>query len=183
MFKKIFNWKTSLVMALILVFFAGVMFFKTDLGAAVYSNYFPGNVLFGQNVYMKDHKTGNAGAKHEFQGLAKIKLVSLGTMTNGTTETVKYIDSTPTGEWAEVDAGTAILITKDTTYYREGAESLKIAFTADAAAADGADGTIAGDDFSSNESIGFWIYSTVGLAAADFYIELDDNDADPDITI
>jgi hypothetical protein len=128
----------------------------------------------------EDSTGGNAGARSNIIGVPLVGLAALGTMTNGSTETTSYIDDTPTGEWAEVDAGTAVALTADATYYRIGAASMKIALTADAVAGDGADGTITGDDLTSNESIGFWIMSDVTLTAGDFTLTLDDDDASPD---
>jgi len=97
------------------------------------------------------------------------------TGTNGTTETAAYIDTTPTGEWAEVDAGGNITVTADTTIYRHTTNSLKIEFTS-VVTPDGVDGTIAEDDMSGNESLGFWIYSTEALTSGDFAVTLDDTD-------
>jgi len=120
---------------------------------------------------------GNAGAKNELIGLPRITFVELLTGTNGTTETAGYIDTTPTGEWAEVDAGGNITVTADTTIYRHTTNSLKIAFTS-VVTPDGVDGTIVQDDLSGNESLGFWIYSTEALTAGDFAVTLDDTDGE-----
>ncbi len=159
-----------------LLFGTGVFLFNTDLGAVAYEKFFKGNVLFGQSIHMRDHVNGNRAEKNEFQGLTKTALVSLGTMTDGSVETIECLDDNPTGEWTEIDSGTAVLLTADTTYYRVGTTSLKIALTSAAVATDGASGTsIGGDDCNANESIGFWIYSTRPLAAGDFYIYLDDD--------
>ena len=123
-----------------------------------------------------DSTGGNALARNQFIGLPRIKMVALPLGTNGTVETVSYIDATPTGEWIEVDAGTNIAITADTTYYRDLTNSLKIAFGTTAVENDGVDGTIIQDDLSANESIGFWIYSSAALASGDLDLTLDDTD-------
>lgn len=119
---------------------------------------------------------GNAGAKNEVTGLLRIKGVALGTMTNGSTETTSWQDANPAGEWAEVDAGTNLTIGEDTNYYRQASPSIKLTFT-DVVENDGVDVTApAQDDWSSNESFGFWIYSTVELASGDFDLTVDDSD-------
>lgn len=118
------------------------------------------------------------------EGIPKLKLVSLGTMTNGTTENICYIDDSPTGEWTEVDAGTAVTLTADTAVKKVGANSLKMAFTAAAVIGDGAVNNITDDDLSANESVGFWIYSTRRLDAGDMYVLFDDDGAtDPEVDI
>jgi len=130
---------------------------------------------------MRDHDTGNAGAKNQFQGLPKLTIASLGTMTNGTTETVEYLDDAETG-WTAIN--TRVVASSDTDTYRAGASSLKLAFAVDAVAADGAIGTIgANDDLSANESIGFWIYSSEKLRSGDFYIEIVDGTSVTDYTV
>ena len=97
-------------------------------------------------------------------------------MTNGSTESVNYLDDTPDGEWAEVDAGTNLVVTADTEVYRVGTKSLKIAFT-DVVENDGVTGTAgAQDDLNANESIGFWIYSDVAITSGDFNLTIDDSD-------
>lgn len=119
---------------------------------------------------------GNAGAKNELAGLVRIKGVALGTMVNGSTETISYMDDTPTGEWTEADAGTNLALSADTTYYRVGTASLKIAFT-DVVTDDGAVGSAgAQDDLSGNESIGFWIYADAAITSGDFDLVIDDSD-------
>lgn len=186
MFNKIFTGRniclalTIMVCALSAIFF----FFSTDTGAVAYEKFFRGNVLHWgvihstEDVTVYAHKTGNAGAKNEIQGLPKVKLVSLGTLSDGsdaTGETRVILDDSPLGEWTEVDAGTAVLLTADTSYYKVGANSLKIALTASAVAGDGAIGTAgANDDWTDNEFIGFWIYSTENLAVTDFYFQVVD---------
>lgn len=132
----------------------------------------------GDHTVSSDPTGGNAGARSQFQGLPKVDIVALGTMTNGSTETTAYIDATPTGEWAEVDAGTNILITADTSYYRDVTNSVKIAFANTAVENDGVDGTIAQDDLSANESVGFWLYTdaTTAVESGDFDLTLDDTD-------
>ena len=119
---------------------------------------------------------GNAGARNKIVGLPGLKLKSMGTMVNGTTETIAYIDGTPTGEWAEVDAGTNVAITADTTYHRDVTNSVKIAFGATAVENDGVDGTITQDNLTGNESIGFWLMTDKATASGDLDLTVDDTD-------
>ncbi len=134
-----------------------------------------GNVTLddGDLTVEAEETGGNAGAKNEVIGLPRVALVALGAGTNGTTESTAYIDTTPTGEWAEIDHGTNVAITADTSIYRCTTNSVKIAYT-DVYTGDGVDGTIVQDDLSSNESIGFYIYSSVPLASGYITMTLDD---------
>ena len=190
MFKKLFDkfsMGKKILLALTIMIFtlsAVFVFFSTNLGAVAYEKFYRGNVLIWgvlhttEDVTVYSHKTGNAGARNEIQGLPKVKLVSLGALSDGsdaTGETRVLLDDSPTGEWTEVDAGTAVLLTADTTYYKVGANSLKIALTASAVAGDGAICTAgAEDDWTANELLGFWIYSTENLAVTDFYLQVVD---------
>lgn len=123
-------------------------------------------------------------AAGQIEGIPKIEAVSTGgVMANGTTENINYLDDTPTGEWAEVDAGTAVALTADTAIKKVGANSLKIAFTAAAVAGDGAVNDITNDNLESNESVGGWIYSTKPLAAGELTLKIDDTDAAPDLVL
>jgi hypothetical protein len=123
-----------------------------------------------------DSSGGNAGARNEIQGLPRLKMVALGTGTDGSAETVNYLDDSPTGEWSEDDAGTNLAVSADTSIYRVGSNSLQIAFTS-VVTGDGATGTAgAQDDLSANESIGFWLYADSAITAGDFSLTVDDSD-------
>lgn len=123
-----------------------------------------------------DATGGNAGAVSEFIGLPRATLAALAAGTNGTTETAAYVDATPTGEWSEVDGGTNLVVSADTTYYKDVTNSVKIAFT-DVITGEGVVGTAgAQDDLSSNESIGFWWRTSAATSSGDFYLEIDDSD-------
>lgn len=125
-----------------------------------------------------DSTGGNAGARNQITGLPKLALVAAGTMTNGTTETISYMDDTPDGEWTAIDAD--VTVTADAVRYRVGTKSLGLAFADTAADDDGAIIDIANDDLEANESIGFWLYSDTALDAGDLDILIDDTDAAPD---
>jgi len=136
-----------------------------------------GAVSTSNDVTVASEATGgNAGARNKIVGLPGLKLKSMGTMVNGTTETIAYIDATPTGEWAEVDAGTNVAITADTTYYRDVTNSVKIAFGATAVENDGVDGTITQDDLSGNGHVGFWLMTDKATASGDLDLTIDDTD-------
>ncbi len=115
---------------------------------------------------------GNAGERNTVIGNFNITIKSLGSMTNGSTETIALIDDTPANECAGVNQTTA----NDNTVVRVGTNSLKITFATTPSADDGADCTLTGaDDFESNESIGFWFRTDTALNAGDMYAELDDD--------
>lgn len=133
-----------------------------------------GAATFADDVTVSDDTTGgNAGAKTEIIGLPRIKLVSLGTGTNGSTETTSYVDDTPTGEYAPVDSD--VTESNETTYYRFGTASYKAAFASTATAGDGFKRTITGDNLEANESIGLWIRASEACASGDLQILLTDD--------
>lgn len=173
--------KLIVLLAILTLFCAPVWAQDTNFTNVVAS----GDITVGDDLTVTDDVTvsGDFAVTGAVTGLLNLSAITLGTMTNGTTETTLYLDDTPTGEWAEVDAGTAVTLTADAAIFKIGAKSLKIALTADAVAGDGADGTVTNDDLGSNESIGFWIYSSTALTAGYFYLELDDDDAATDYTM
>ena len=123
--------------------------------------------LTGGDLTLADDPTGgNAGAKNQLSALPKLAFVSLNTMTNGTTETVTYMDDSPIGEWTQVTVTAPPTLTDDATYYRIGAKSLKMAWGATAVDGDGTTHTITNDNLEANESIGFWFYTDTALEAA-----------------
>lgn len=141
-----------------------------------------GTSTFRQDVTVAEEVTGgNAAAKIELIGLPAVKYVALAAGTNGTTETTAYMDDSPAGEWAPVDAD--VTESADTTYYRVGSTSYKMAIATTADADDGAIIDITNDNLESNESIGFWIYSDLGLAAGDLTLLIDDTSADTDFDL
>ncbi len=122
-----------------------------------------------------DPTGGNAGAKSELSGLVRIKAVALGAGTNGATETTSYVDDSPTGEFAPIDADVTEAEGSTDSIYKFGASSYKAAFAATAAAADGFKRTITADDLEANESIGCWLYPSVSIASGDLQILLTDD--------
>lgn len=107
---------------------------------------------------------------------SEVDIVALGTMVNGTTETTCYLDDTPDGEWG-AEGGTADPTdTADTTIYKVGTKSLKLAWTSAAVDGDGVKANLpAPDDLEANESIGFWFLTDTALAAADLELVITDD--------
>jgi len=122
-----------------------------------------------------DATGGNAGAKNEFIGLPRIKLVGGGAGTNPGGQTIALVDDTPDGEWAPVDA--SVTEAADTTYYRHGTKSYKATFAADAAAADGFIDAALGANASweDMESVGLLVYATATWDAGDLTLVLTDD--------
>lgn len=126
-------------------------------------------------VLADDTTGGNAGAKKQIEGLPKIKMLTLSTMTNGSTETTSYMDDTPGGEWGP-EGGTADPTdTEGATYYKIGSKSLKLAWLDAAVDGDGVKATLVEDDLEANESIGFWFRTDTALTAAWLELVLTDD--------
>ena len=128
---------------------------------------------------------GNAGAINQFIGVVRGKMVGLGTMANGTsnTVTVDIGDSeTPATDWTAVDGDTTM--SNDGTYYRQGTASLKMAVAATADATDGCTNTLAsGDqDWTDDEALGMWIYTDKALDAGDLVLQIHDVTAEGGFT-
>lgn len=128
----------------------------------------------GDVTVTADATGGNAGAKNELIGKIRSKLVSLGTATNGAAagKTLALSDDTPSGEWTAHDADT--VASDDGTYYRAGTKSLKIEFTVDADAGDGAHDGVA-YDFSDDESAGLAVMCNGTFSAGDLVLDLTDD--------
>lgn len=136
-----------------------------------------GIVATDGDIRVTAHSTGNAGAADELIGALRATFVAFGTMTNGSTETTLYIDDTPDGEWAAI--GTSPVVdSADSTIYKVGTKSLKLAFAATAVAGDGAQNDITNDDLDSDEHIGFWIYASEPLSGGDLALVTDDTTDD-----
>jgi len=135
--------------------------------------------LNGGDVTLSTDAThGNARAKNEFYGLPRIKNVGIGTMANGTTNTIitDIGDSeTPATDWTAIDVDT--VMSNDSTYYRQGTASLKMAIAATADATDGCTNALASgnQDWSDDESVGMWFYADRTLEAADLQLVISDS--------
>lgn len=122
-----------------------------------------------------DSTGGNAGAKTEFIGLPRIKMMGVGTGTNPASQTIALFDDTPDGEWAPVDVD--VVETAENAIYKYGSKSYKAAFAATATAGDGIidaalGASAAWDDM---ESAGLLVYSTATWAAGDLTLVLTDD--------
>ncbi|MEZ5386471.1 MAG: hypothetical protein R3F13_13245 [Prosthecobacter sp.] len=134
-----------------------------------------GNVKAGDMRLADDSTGGNLGAKNTFTGGINMKLVTFGTMTNGSTETTSYMDDTPAAEWGGVGGTADPTDTEDTSYARVGSKSLKLVWVAEAVSGDGVVATITSDNLEANESIGMWLRSSEALAAGDLNLVLTDD--------
>ena len=120
---------------------------------------------------------GNADAQNEFVGIPKIGGFSLGTMVDGTGQTIGpavFIDETPAGEWT---ATANITASTDSSVYRKGTASLKLLMGATPADTNGADNPLGGgdQDWSADESFGLWHRCDTTTTAGDFDLSIMDN--------
>lgn len=125
-----------------------------------------------------DPTGGNALAKTEYIGLPRITLAPLGTMVNGTTNTV-IVDigdsETPATDWTAIDAD--VVVSNDGTYYRQGTASLKVAVATTADDGDGITNALATGDqnWTDDEAFGFWVYATKAITTAgDWTLQIHD---------
>ena len=139
-----------------------------------------GNVQGGQecheidsdNIYICD---GAGAVWHLVSPLEIPAGFSLGTMTNGTTNTViGYIDETPAGEWV---ATTNITSATDTSIFRVGSASLRLTVGSSPANGNGADNTLSNEDWTADESFGFWMRCDQTTAAGEWVLEITDSGA------
>lgn len=124
---------------------------------------------------------GNLGASNAFTGIVNSTLVTFGTMTNGaaTAKTKALMDDTPAAEFSAVTVGTAPTDTQDATIARKGTNGLKLAWPEASVAGDGVMWTaFSAEDWTTAESVGFWIYTNVALAAGDLTFVIVDSTAD-----
>jgi len=124
---------------------------------------------------------GNLGASNAFTGIVNSSLVTFGTMTNGaaTAKTKALMDDTPAAEFSAVTVGVAPTDTQDASIARKGTNSLKLAWPAASVAGDGVQwAAFSAEDWTTEESVGFWVYTTVSLAAGDLTFVIVDSTAD-----
>lgn len=119
---------------------------------------------------LESNVTWQAVPKVLFQGTAQL--------TDGSAagKTVSYMDDSPSGEHTDSEGAGRVVMSDDATYYKMGAKSLKMAFDATAIAEDGSQ-YVAGQpfDFSDDENVGFWLYSSIALNGNDLAYEIQDN--------
>jgi len=122
-----------------------------------------------------DATGGNAGAKTEYIGLPRIKLIGGGQGTNPGSQTIALVDDTPDGEFAPVDA--SVTESLEAVYYKHGTKSYGAAWDVGAVATDGfIDANLgAGAAWDDMESVGLLVYSTATWAAGDLTLVLTDD--------
>lgn len=115
--------------------------------------------------------------------IPKIWVQGTGVLANGTTNVVvNYIDADPAADWS--DADTDFVTSTNSSYYKEGSTSMKLAIGDSASANDRTFNGLSSEDWSDKENVGVWIYSTVALSAGDFDFRISDGtqgDSDVDI--
>jgi len=124
-----------------------------------------------------DGTGGNANARNQIIGVPRIMNVGIGTMANGGTNTVltDIGDSeTPATDWTAIDGD--VTMTNDTTYFRQGTASLKMAVAVTADDGDGCTNALAsGDqDWTDDEGFGFWFMASKALSAGDITLQIHD---------
>jgi len=113
-----------------------------------------------------------AGTIHG-SNVSQIWLQGTAALSDGTTNgKFTYMDASPHGEWVAIDSD--VVTTTDSTYYKEGSTSLKIAYATGAEVADTVTLTTSSEDWSGRESLGFWVRSDTVLSGADFKIKIAD---------
>lgn len=140
-----------------------------DLSGSVTTFKFP----LGDVTIAPPSSGGNLGAANTLNAVVNSKLVPFGTIANGTTETVAYMEAA--SATSAVTVGVAPTDTDDTAYARIGADSIKLAWPTTAVAGDGVSDTVTSDNLEADESIGFWFRSSEVLAAGDLTLVLTDD--------
>lgn len=133
----------------------------------------------GSDSYLKwDETLDIHSLSHPLQAIPQTILHGTSTLTNGAAagKTESFMDDSPSAEWTDSESAARVVMSDDGTLFKMGSNSLKMAFDATATTEDGA-AYVAGQpyDFTDNESIGFWAYSSVALSGADFAYELQDD--------
>lgn len=111
-------------------------------------------------------------------GSGRQTLVTAASLTNGTAtaKTQSLMDDTPAAEFSALTLVGAQPTISQSTKARKGSNSLKLAFTAAASAGDGVQWTaFSSVDWTTAESVGFWVYSTKALTAGDVMLKTVDS--------
>lgn len=119
---------------------------------------------------------GDLGKLNKIYGVQAFENFSVGTMTNGTTETTSYIDASPAGEWTAIDSDVVVGTATD-HYIAPNTSSLKLAFSANASTYDGATNNITNDDWEANEGFQYCMLSSEALSAGDLALRVEDTSA------
>jgi hypothetical protein len=128
-----------------------------------------------------DTTGGNLGAKNTLTSVFNVSQVPFATMTDGTAsvKTKALMDDTPAAEFSAVTVTAAPTDTENASFARKGTNSLALAWQATSVAGDGVQWTaFAAENWEAQESVGFWIYSTVALTAGDLSLVTVDSTGD-----
>lgn len=140
----------------------------------------------GRSTFVLDYQndtvflTASNGSWHVLgsSGDGRQSLVPAATLTNGTAtaKTQSLMDDTPAAEFSALTlAGAQPTISQSATA-RKGSNSLKLAFAAAAAANDGVQWTaFSAVDWTTAESVGFWVYATKALTSGDVMLKTVDS--------
>jgi hypothetical protein len=134
-----------------------------------------GNKTFDTDLTVLDQADGGDNSNQNIiKGKLGMTVVAMAAGTNGAAagKTVVLMDDSPAGEFSATDADVAC--TTSATYVKAGSNSLKMAVTTAADAGDGCHDPVT-LDFSADEFVGFWIRSSVALAAGDVILDLTDD--------
>jgi len=128
------------------------------------------------DVTIMPNVAGNtAGDQNKLIGLLNTRLVGLAGGTDPAAQTVACFDEDPMGETAEVDGGGRITLTADAgVYHGNSTTSIKMVATS-VTDDEGWDATIAADDLTDMESLGFWILSDEVITAGYIDLTLDES--------
>jgi hypothetical protein len=129
----------------------------------------------GDVTLVGDSTGGNLGAKTEFIGLPRIKLIGVGAGTNPGNQTIAWMDDSADGEWAPVDA--SVTEANSTTLVKYGTNAYQTSWAADSVATDGfLDAALGGNaSFEDMESVGILVRSDTAWAAGDLTLVLTDD--------
>lgn len=153
---------------------------STDDGSIADDFSVGGDTTLGGDVTITAESTGgNTLAVNQFIGVPRIALAGLGTMVNGTSNTVlaDIGDSeTPASDWPAIDGD--VTVSNDSSYFRQGTASLKLVVATSADAGDGITNTVTSgaQDWSDDEGFGFWMYATQAITAGTFTLDIWDNE-------
>lgn len=140
--------------------------------------YFNRGSTGADSYLMWNETTDILSLSHPVQAILRTILHGTSTLTNGAAagKTELFMDDSPSAEWTDSESAARVVMSDDGTLFKMGSNSLKMAFDATATTEDGA-AYVTGQpyDFSADESISFWAYSSVALDASDFAYELQDD--------
>jgi len=119
---------------------------------------------------------GNLGAKNEYIGLPRIKMMGVATGTNPGSQTISLVDDSPLAEWEPI-SNTLVVEAITTTIVKHGTNSYHMAWSASAVATDGIiDAALGGNaSWEDMESAGLLVRSDTAWASGDLTLVLTDD--------